>query len=187
MLAEIENAIIHAIQSAPGMRYLKAVDSYGGEFDSETFDVIRALPAVWVVFAGSGKPQKIGAQKFLTPATFAVMCGARSVRSEKATRQNGPGGEVGVYRILEDVSSLLLMKDLGLAIDHFQPGSVKTLYNTQLRSNGLAVFAQEWHTKFTQTVPAESSTPLKSVGLAYTEAATGKTEASDVVQLPINI
>jgi phage gp37-like protein len=187
MLAQIEDAMITAIQSAPTMKYLRAVDSYGGQFDDESFDVIRVLPAVWVTFAGTGKPHKTGAQHFLTPAKFAVMCCARSIRSEKTTRHNGPNGEVGVYQMLEDVKAVLLMQDLGLPIDYFQPGAITTLYNTRHRQNGLAVFAQEWHTKFMDAVPSVSSTPLQSVSLAYSRAGTSQVEATDIVQLPVTL
>jgi phage gp37-like protein len=168
MLAAIEAAIIERIQGAAGMAYLRSVESYGGQFDDDTFDVVRILPAVWVTFAGAGKPHQTSADRFLTPVTMAVMCCARSVRSEQATRQDGPGGEIGVYRIVKDVRTLLLMQDLGLEIDHLRPGAIRTLYNTKLRSAGLAVFAQEWHTKFVDTVPPEANvTELLSVGLNY--------------------
>ena len=183
MLAAIEDAIVERIKSAAGMRYLRSVESYGGQFDDETFDVVRALPAVWVTFSGAGKPLQTSEKRFLTSASFAVMCCARSLRSEENTRHDGPGGEVGVYRILRDVKTLLLMQDLGLDIDHLRPGAVRTLYNTKLRHNGLAVFAQEWHTKVVDVVPDEATVELLRVGLTYqVQPGSGGTAAGDLVQ-----
>lgn len=184
MIAEIETAIISRIKTAAGMLYLRAVESYGGQFDDEAFDVVRVLPAVWVTFAGAGKPVQAGENRFVKPATFAVMCGARSVRSERTTRHDGPAGEVGAYSILQDVETLLLMQDLGLAIDHFRPGAVRTLYNTKLRSNGLAVFAQEWHTKYVVTKPTDEEVDLLRIGLNYNlKPGDDKPDASDLVTL----
>lgn len=183
MLAAIETAIIARIKNAT-LPYLHSVESYGGQFDDEAFDVVRVLPAVWVTFAGAAKPEQKGEQKFLTPATFAVMCCARSTRSERTTRHNGPAGEVGVYQILADIKQLLLMQDLGLAIDHFRPGAIRTLYNTTLRNSGLAVFSQEWHTKFVDTVAPDASVDLQRVGLNYRiKPGDDVTDASDIVTL----
>lgn len=184
MIAAIETAIIARIKAAAGLAYLREVDSYGGQFDDETFDVIRVLPAVWITFAGSARPEQKGTGKFLTPATFAVMCCARSVRSERTTRHDGPGGEVGVYTILRDVRNLLIMQDLGLEIDHLRPGAVRTLYNTRLRAGGLAVFAQEWHTKYVDEVPDEAAVDLLRVSLNYAlKPGDDQPDASDLVQL----
>jgi phage gp37-like protein len=184
MIAEIETAIIDRIKSAAGMKYLRAVESYGGQLDEEINDVVRVLPAVWVTFAGTGKPVQQGENRFIKPATFAVMCGARSVRSERTTRQDGPAGEVGAYRILQDVETLLLMQDFGLAIDYFRPGAVRTLYNTRLRNNGLAVFAQEWHTKYVVTKPTDDEVDFLRVGLNYNlKPGDDNPDASDLVTL----
>jgi phage gp37-like protein len=183
MLAAIENAIIARIRDAQ-LGYLPTVESYGGQFDDDTFDVVRVLPAVWVTFAGSAKPEQKGEKKFLTPATFAVMCCARSTRSEKTTRHDGPAGEVGVYRMLEDVKQLLLMQDLGLEIDHLRPGATRTLYNTKLRNSALAVFSQEWHTKYVDVAAPEAEVDLLRVGLNYRiKPGDDVTDASDLVTL----
>jgi len=181
MLAEIEDALVARIKT---LQYVRAVESYGGQLDDETFEVLRVVPAIWVTFGGSSKPEQSGPKKFLTPATFVVMCAARSVRNERSTRHGGPGNEVGVYQMLEDVRQLLLMQDLGLAIDHFRPGAVRTLYNTRLRGSALAVFAQEWHTKYVEKPPTDGW-QFQSVDLQYRlKPGDDKTDANDVVILP---
>jgi phage gp37-like protein len=182
MLALIEDAMIERLK---GLQYVRNVESYGGQFDDDTFDVVRVLPAIWVTFAGAGKPEHKSAGKFLTPVTFAVMCAARSVRSERATRHGGPAGEVGVYQMLKDTQPLLTMEDLGLPIDHLRPGAIRTLYNTKLRSSGLAVFAQEWHTKYTYEASDGDAAEVLRVNLQYRlKPGDDNTDASDLVELP---
>lgn len=170
MISVIEDAIIARLQAAsdatPGLGYkFKSVESYGGEFDDDLDKVIRNFPAVWVTFGGYGKPRPSSTQKhkWITPATFVTMVGARNVRGERATRKGvaaaGVLKEVGVYQMLDDVSSLMAGNDLGLAIKRFMPGAVRTLYNTKLRGAGLAIFAREWHTEFVEVQPREQIDP----------------------------
>lgn len=171
MIAEIENAILEIIRGAfknKAMGYaVSYIESYGGELDDldELAQVMRTFPAIWVTYAGSGKPTPVGTSKtkWLVPATFAVMCGSRNVRGERFTRQglkvNGEVKEVGVYQMLADMRQLLLRQDFGMAIDPLGPGLEKTLFNTRLNGAGLAIFAQEWHTKFVITAPAALPDP----------------------------
>lgn len=166
MVSQIEAGIIGTLKSATGLAYLKKVESYGGQFDDDLAEVVRAYPAVWVVFAGSGKPKPYDGKKWLVPTTFAVMAAARNVRNEGATRR-GSVGEVGTYQILADVRDLLLGQDLGLAIDRFQPGPVRTLFNTRIRGSALSVFSQEFFTAYIAAPPTPAQTELLKVGLNY--------------------
>lgn len=166
MLAEIENGIVSTLKHATGLAYLKTVDSYAGQLDEGLTEVIRSYPAVWVAFAGSGKPKKTGSNTWKVPATFVVMVAARNVRAEKAARI-GTVNEVGAYKILKDVRALLLNQDLGLAIERFEPGATKTLYNTKVGKDGLAIFSQEWSTAFADHLPAEAAVNLLRFGINY--------------------
>lgn len=169
MIGEIEDAIVKRIQdaaaAAPGFGYkLATVASYGGHLDDpDLAQVIRAFPAVWVTYAGGPKPVKANASgsKWKTGATFAVMCGSRNIRGERATRQGvtaaGVIKEVGVYQMLEDVSRILKHQDLGLPIYRLVPGATRTLYNTRLGSNGMAVFAREFHTMYIEADPVDTT------------------------------
>lgn len=199
MISEIEDAIIARIQAAasatPGLGYtLKEVASYGGELDDDLAKVVRSFPAVWVTFAGSGKPKPVATarNKWLTPATFAVMVAARNVRGERATRHGvtvaGVLKEVGAYQILKDVGLLLINNDLGLAISHLKPGATRTLYNTRLNGQGLAVFAREWHCEFIETQPREPIDPTDPMWLKlginyYLKPGDSVTDASDLTTL----
>lgn len=166
MLAEIENGMVSTIKNAVGLAYLKTAASYAGELDGGLNEVVRAYPAVWVTFAGCAKPAKTGANTWKVPATFVVMVAARNVHAEKSARL-GTVNEVGAYQILKDVRALLLNQDLGLAIERFAPGATKTLYNTKVGKDGLAIFSQEWITAFIDHMPAEATVNLLKVGFNY--------------------
>lgn len=186
MIAAIETAIIACIRAASLPYKLATVASYGGELDDELDDVVRSFPAVWVTFSGGAKPERTGNRTWRVPCTFSVLCGVRSPRSEQATRHgltlNGVAVEAGVYQMLADVRNLLLNSDLGLSINPFAPGAVRTLYNTKLRSEALAVFGQEWHTSFVMHQDAPPALPagmLNTVGMTYLGEPSGKTLTSD--------
>lgn len=182
MISAIEDAIIARITAAntatPGFGYkLSGVTSYGGELDDDLNRVVRTFPAVWVTFAGAGKSKAVGTarDKWLTPATFAVMVAARNVRGERDTRHgltvNGVIKEVGAYQMLRDISLLLINTDLGLPISYLKPGAIRTLYNSKLNGQGMAVFAREWHTEYIETqprVPIDPTDPMfLKVGINY--------------------
>lgn len=166
LIAAIELAMIDKFKNATGMGYLKTVASYGGELDEDLGEVIRAYPAIWVVFAGSGKPEKLGAEKWKIPGTFVTMVAARNVRNEASTRR-GAANEIGTYQMLRHVRTLLMNEDFGLAIARFQPGAVRSLYNTKVRGQALSVFAQEWTTHWVETVPTAEEKDMLKVGLNY--------------------
>ncbi len=166
MIDQIEDAIVAKIKNASGMAYLKTLASYGGELDDDLDKVVRSYPAVWIIYAGGGKPKKIANGKWKTPATFALMAAARNVRNEAATRK-GSSGEVGSYQILKDASALILGQDLGLKIENLEPGAVRSLYNTKIRASGLSVLSQEWTTAYIQTKPTEAEVDLLRIGLNY--------------------
>lgn len=167
MIGQIEDAIIARIQAAssaiPGLGYKLSVASYGGQLDDNLGEVVRALPAVWVTYAGGPKPIKANTSgtKLKTGATFAVMCGSRNVRGERATRQGltvgGVVKEVGAYQILEDVSRILKHQDLNLPITRLVPGATRTLFNTKLNNLGMAVFAREFHTMYIEADPVDTT------------------------------
>lgn len=199
MIAAIEDAIIARIKAAasavPGLGYqLPTVESYGGELDDDLPSVVRKFPAVWVTFAGSGKSRAVATarNKWRTPATFAVMVGARNVRGERSTRQgvkvDGVLKEVGVYQMLDDISLLLINSDLGLPIEYFKPGATRTLFNTKLNGQALAVFAREWHTEFIETQPREPIDPTDPMWLRlginyYLTPGDAVADASDITTL----
>jgi phage gp37-like protein len=188
VIAEIEDAIINAVRSASLGYRLAEVASYGGQYDEDLSQVVRSFPAVWVVFGGSAKPQKMGPDKWKVPCTFVVLVGSRSVAKEAATRKGDTAGSPGTYRMLEDVAGLLVGQDLGQPIAEFEPGAVKTLFSTRLNGHAVSVFSQEFHTAYIQKGQAqraaEAAPDLQAVGLNYhLTPDDGKADASDQVTL----
>lgn len=172
---------------------LGSVASYEGEFDDlDSLALsVRTFPAVWVVLADMGKPEAKGADKWLAPCTFGVMVGARSVRNAEAARRGGntaAGVEPGSYRMLQDMWSLFVGQDLGLAIDHFKPGKTLTIFQTRVKSQGISVLGLELHTKFVRTGRSTrcvgQAPELLTLGLNYhLTPDDGKADAADLVTL----
>ena len=90
--------------------------------------------------------------------------------------------------MLEDTRRMLLSQDFGLEIARFEPGAVKTLYNTHMNGLAMAVFAQEWHTAFMVSPESTAATDPDwlRTGLGYQLAANPTaTVASDVITLSL--
>lgn len=186
LIARIEDALINAVKSAQGLGYsIRTVASYGGEFADEWAVVFKALPAVWVTFAGSGAPKRLGEKKWRVPAVFTVLVGARNVRGEMASRRGGAAGEVGTYQMLQDIRALVLGQDFGLPIEPFTPGKVRSLRNGRTTNMAISVYAQEWHTDYIDTKPEPDTVDLLKVGMNYhLQPDDGTADASDLINLP---
>lgn len=183
MINEIENAILETVKNASGMAYLKTRATYGGELDDDLDKVVRSYPAFWVLYGGSAKPIKMGPEKWKVPATFVTMVAARNLQNESSARK-GSALEIGTYEMLKHVRTLMLGQDFGLPIDHFEPGVVRTLYNTKIRNSGLSVFSQEWTTFYIDKKPTVDEGYLLKVGLNYfIKPGDDTADASDLVTL----
>lgn len=164
MIAEIEDALVAAVKAASFGYKLGTVDSYGGELggDDKTLAIlIRQFPAVWVTFKGESDPKPVGTakDKWLAEAEFMLLVAAHNPRGERFTRHGANIAEVGAYQIIKDTRLLLLNQDLGLAIDRFKPGAVKSLFNKKLLTQSMAVFSLELKTKYVISQPAEANQP----------------------------
>lgn len=175
MVAQVENAVVAALKAAAtGFAGLpqNSIESYGGQLDDETFEWVRTLPAVWVVFSGvPGKPARHGTErhKWLFPATFTVFCGQRNLAGNKRLRQ-GDANNPGVYALLQLVREALLGQDLGLAIDPFEPGPIRVTTSVVVNRDGVMVYAGDWTTKWVETAQAAPLAPegwLDRIGLNY--------------------
>lgn len=146
------NRIRHYRQAHPGLgKLVREVRSYSGELDGEPAEVVRQLPGVWVTFGGVQGSELLSTarNKWRDTGRFVVIAGARSVRSDQATRHGGPSfNEVGSYQLVYAIRRLLARQDLGLPIDHLMPGKVRTLFNTQVQKAAMSVFACEFDTRF---------------------------------------
>ncbi|HCJ2455789.1 TPA: phage protein Gp37, partial [Klebsiella pneumoniae] len=118
IITQIESAIIDRLTRGLG-KLVREVHSYSGELDGDPADVIRQLPGVWVTFGGIQGSELLSTagNKWRDTGRFVVIAGARSVRSDEATRHGGPAfGEIGTYQLVYAIRRLLARQDLGLTI-----------------------------------------------------------------------
>jgi len=177
IVTAVELAIVDRLTRGLG-KMVAEVKTYGGEFDDEELtEVVRRFPAAWVTFGGVKRtdPSSTSREKWKAEATFVVMVGARSVRSEPASRQGGASYfEVGTNLLISCVRRLLSQQDMGLPIRELAPGAIRPLFNTRVRRDAMSVYALEFHTAWLETslflgaFPQEGSTaPIDDIFRRY--------------------
>lgn len=139
MISDIETAIIARITAAKdsgALGYdLFKVTSYAGEL-SPAFDIIRALPAMWVVFGGEEVDLSYSAQRLTRwRASFTVIVAAKSLRNEAESR-HGSGIRVGSYQMMRDVKALLSGQTFDLKIAPLKPLRVIAIANNSKKEKG---------------------------------------------------
>jgi phage gp37-like protein len=165
MIAEIEDALVAAVNAASFGYALGTVAGYGGELggdDKALALLIRQFPAVWVTFKGESDPKPVGTarDKWRVDADFMLLVATHSARGERFTRHSANATtEIGAYQIIKDMRLLLLNQDLNLAISPFKPGAVKSLFNKKLLALSMAVFSLELKTQYVISQPAEANQP----------------------------
>lgn len=168
--AQLEDQAIARIKSASdndalGYR-LASIDSYGGEFDDETFFTqIRKFPAIWVTVGGD-KPKRISARVWECSLTLAVMVGSRNVRGERFTR-HGAVGEVGSYQLVQDARDLLAGQTFNGLVAALDVGPVRTLFNTRMGREAWSVLAIEFNTRYTYRLPEPDPGEYTGMVLGY--------------------
>lgn len=151
-ISQIEDAIIKTILDAQGdggLGYkLKTVKTYGGEFADSIDEAVKNFPAALVIFSGA-QPSPNGGTQSRTRmiAKFGVICGAKNLRSEEASR-HGDANNPGSYKIVYDICRLLHKKRLGLAIAPFQITAIDPLYNDKSNKQLASVYGVEIQTEF---------------------------------------
>lgn len=176
--------------------WIREIKTYGGEFDDGLTAIIKAFPAIWVVFEGSGTPKKISYNKTEYPLKFVVLVGARSVRNEQARRQ-GAGNDIGTYEMLDRVQQLLIGNDLssvGVAgLAPLELGRTKTIFNTKTREQSISVLSQEFTTQYTITASDRDREEDETIGEIHRinvdyffEPGDDVKDASDLVELKEN-
>ncbi len=147
--------------------WVREIKTYAGEFDEGLTAIIKAFPAIWVVFEGSGIPQKISYNKTKYPVKFVVLVGARSVRNEEARRQ-GAGRDIGTYEMLDRVKRLLIGNNLSsvgvTGLEPLELGRTKTIFNTKTREQSISVLSQEFTTEYTITASDRDREEAEEIG-----------------------
>lgn len=150
MITDVEKALVERLtQGLGGM--VEEVATYAGELDDDPGRIIRRLPAAWITFGGVTKTERLSTsrQKRVTHGRFVVVVGDYNSRSEESQRHGGVNlNEVGTNLLVESVRRLITGQDLGLKIDYFEPGRVRTLFNTRTEDRGYSVYACEFDTKW---------------------------------------
>lgn len=169
--ALIEDAMLARIKAQSFGYALKTVASYAGELSGDADAIARVLPsfpAAWVTLKSEGKPISYDTQRkrWLVPATFTVFAAARNARGERAGRM-GTAFEVGAYQIIGDCRQLFLGSDLGLSIDFLNPGGIRTLFNSTVKNNYLAVYAVNFTTKYYLAATSEAEVDWLTTGIDY--------------------
>ncbi|MED0011700.1 MULTISPECIES: DUF1834 family protein [Escherichia] len=152
MITEIERALVERLRCGLG-HMVREVRTYAGELDEDPGRIVRSLPAVWVTFGGIVKTERYSTsrQKYIATGRFVVVVGDYTPRSEQSARQGGTvRDEVGTNLLVESVRRLLTGQDLGLEIDYFEPGRVRTLFNTGVAERAMSVFACEFDTRWVE-------------------------------------
>jgi phage gp37-like protein len=150
IITQIETALCERLRAGLG-RMVDDVGTYGGEIDQGLNEVIRLLPAVWVTFGGvqQTKAMNTARNKFKRTALFGVLVGDKNTRSEASARHGGSRlDEVGTNNLVAAVTRIISGQDLGLRIEAFKPGAVRTLFNTTIEHDAMSVFACEFHTSW---------------------------------------
>ncbi|TNI12702.1 phage protein Gp37 [Aeromonas veronii] len=152
MITDIETALVARLSQGLGQMTLD-VTTYAGELDDDPGKIVRRLPGVWVTFGGIVKTERYSTsrQKRVVTGRFVVVVGDYNTRDEQSTRHGGVHlDEVGTNLMVESVRRLITGQDLGLKIDYFEPGRVRTLFNTAVEEKALSVFACEFDTKWVE-------------------------------------
>jgi len=147
MISETELAMIELLRIGLG-QMVKEVSSYSGELDDVGAND-RALPAVWITFLGiqSTTPVSTGKNPFRMNARFAVMVTAYSVSQEAAQRRGEPRiDEVGCNLIIRSVRRLLTRQNMGLPIEPFLPGRMRSIFSSWPNEKARSAYACEFDT-----------------------------------------
>lgn len=164
MITEVELALVDRLRRGLG-RMVWDVATYAGELDDDPGKILHRLPGAWVTFGGIVKTERFSTsgQKRKVTGRFVVMVADYNTRDEQSTRHGGATlNEVGTNLLVESVRRLVTGQDLGLKIDYFEPGRVRTLFNTSVEEKALSVFACEFDTAWIERVLENGKWPERS-------------------------
>jgi len=130
-IAQIEDAIIAALQASDLADVCKTIDTYGGEIEDlmrEVATLIIPLPAVFVLYMGS-KLSEPANRSYDDELTFGLVAITKSLRGRADLR-------TGMYEILEILKTkgLLIDNNLGLEpkIEPLKPDTIEVILATKI-------------------------------------------------------
>lgn len=183
MITDIELALVDRLRRGLGAM-VHDVTTYAGELDDDMGRILHRLPGVWVTFGGIQKTERSSTsrQKRVVTGRFVVVVGDYNTRDEQSTRHGGVNlNEVGTNLLVESVRRLITGQDLGMKIDYFEPGRVRTLFNSKTEDKAASVFACEFDTKWMELALENGQWPERSADPDAPDAAfnTYRGELSD--------
>lgn len=149
MIELIETRIVERLKESLG-EIVREVKSYGGELDGDDlFNTIRAMPSIWVTYAGASiEARSTSRSRYIEEHRFVTMIAVQSVRSEESARKGGAYKyEIGTYNLIKAVRYLLTNQTLdGIVYRGLKPTGIRSLFNHYIvQRNALSVFAIEWN------------------------------------------
>ena len=123
-LAEIEDALLTAVQNAPALSYLKTVEPASDRsFDRATGQFIVVPPAVLTMLLASQlRSRDLSARTYDSNPRLLLFAVARNLRGAREEKfGDSVTGEVGAYQLLDDLKSILAGLRLTLPSTSAQP------------------------------------------------------------------
>jgi phage gp37-like protein len=140
-ITEIEDAIITTLKASDMGAYCKKIDSYqieGGDLEEQIRIFTGQLPCALVIYSESifeHFPNKQQTEEM----TFSILVCAQSLRGGGESRRGG----IGVYKMLEDLRSILTGQRVGLTIDPLMPMRRRAEINTK----NFSAYSMDFRTK----------------------------------------
>lgn len=185
-VGQVENAMVARLTAATRASGQLKAESYGGQLDDELFGWVRSLPAVWVTFDAVTEFKRMGRRTFKVKGSFEVLTAQRNlVQDDRRLNAEAKGRDVGVYELVEQNKLALVNQDLGLAIQGFTPGAIRSVMKGVVNREAITVLAQSFSTEWMEEYPDPALTPdgdLVTVGLNYLfKPGDDTADSSDVV------
>ena len=145
-LAEIEDAMLETLKTAPALNYLRTVETLSERtFDAARAEFVLVPPAVLSFFlAGELRSRDLARTTYSYDPRFLLFAVARNLRGAAEEKLGGPtAGEIGAYRILHDLKLTLAGQRLTLASNSFQPVCELAGESLEAFTNEFSVYALE--------------------------------------------
>ncbi len=169
-IAQIEDAIIQRLKDK-GLQ-VRDIDVQKG---------IEGIPqpAVYVA-TEEGRFEKIGQITFKQSLSIVLYIVFKHLKSEKERRR-------GIYPIIEGIIGILMLQDMGLAIEPLKPRSFKNITDEDSDRAGLMAYQIEFETSYNiARMEDEVATDLLKIGLNYyLKPGDDVSDASDLVTLGV--
>jgi phage gp37-like protein len=150
-IGEVENAML-AFADGWGKRdrapyRFRTLTTFPKNFDAYLQATVVQYPALWVVFAGAGKIERVARGRWRAHCSFVAVVAAENLRNEQARRHGGTAEEPGSYQLAGDVARLFGDQRFGLDINAFEPMSIEVVDATDIpKAREISMYAVSFAT-----------------------------------------